>query len=95
MLLCKTDAIDTNPANTYPTFIVQKVHKNVVSRGMNMKKTLIKAALVASFLSVSGCSTYNSIVPEWAQIGSSGTESETEANTDDDKSVWWNPFSWF
>ena len=60
-----------------------------------MKKTLIKAALVASFLSVSGCSTYNSIVPEWAQIGSSATESETEANTDDDKSVWWNPFSWF
>ena len=71
------------------------VHKNVVSRGMNMKKTLIKAALVASFLSVSGCSTYNSLVPEWAQIGSSGTESETEANTDDDNSVWWNPFSWF
>ena len=60
-----------------------------------MKKTLIKAALVASFLSVSGCSTYNSIVPEWAQIGSSGTESENEANTDDDNSVWWNPFSWF
>ena len=60
-----------------------------------MKKTLIKAALVASFLSVSGCSTYNSIVPEWAQIGSSGVESETEVNTDDDNSVWWNPFSWF
>ena len=60
-----------------------------------MKKTLINVALVASFLSVSGCSTYNSIVPEWAQIGSSVTESETEANTDDDNSVWWNPFSWF
>ena len=60
-----------------------------------MKKTLIKAALVASFLSVSGCSTYNSIVPEWAQIGSSGAESESEVNTDDDNSVWWNPFSWF
>lgn len=60
-----------------------------------MKKTLIKAALVASFLSLSACSTYNSIVPEWAQIGSSGTESETEADTDDDNSVWWNPFSWF
>ena len=72
-----------------------KVHKNVVSRGMNMKKTLIKAALVASFLSVSGCSTYNSLVPEWAQIGSSSTETEAEANTDDNDSVWWNPFSWF
>lgn len=60
-----------------------------------MKKTLIKAALIASFLSISGCSTYNSIVPEWAQIGSSDTEIETEANTDDDNSVWWNPFSWF
>ena len=60
-----------------------------------MKKTLIKAALVASFLSVSGCSTYNSIVPEWAQIGSSGSESESEAITEDDNSVWWNPFSWF
>ncbi len=75
--------------------LCKKVHKNVVSRGMNMKKTLIKAALVASFLSLSGCSTYNSIVPEWAQIGSSGTESETEADTDDNNSVWWNPFSWF
>lgn len=60
-----------------------------------MKKTLIKAALIASFLSISGCSTYNSIVPEWAQIGSSDTGIETEANTDDDNSVWWNPFSWF
>ena len=75
--------------------LCKKVHENVVSRGMNMKKTLIKAALVASFLSVSGCSTYNSLVPEWAQIGSSDTESETEANTNDDNSVWWNPFSWF
>mgnify|MGYP005670222043 CR=1 FL=1 len=60
-----------------------------------MKKTLITATLVASFLSISGCSTSNSIVPEWAQIGSSGTESETEANTEEDNLVWWNPFSWF
>ena len=62
---------------------------------MGMKKTLIKAALIASFLSIGGCSTYNSIVPEWAQIGSSGTETEAESNSGENNSVWWNPFSWF
>ena len=62
-----------------------------------MKKKLIKAALIASFFSVSSCSTYNSLAPDWAQIGSSdtGTETEAEAYTDENNSVWWNPFSWF
>lgn len=60
-----------------------------------MKKTLIRAALIAAFFSISGCSTYNSLVPEWAQIGSSSTEIEAEANNDENTSVWWNPFSWF
>ena len=79
------------------TSMYDQAHENVSSRGMGMKKTLIKAALIASFLSISGCSTYNSLVPEWAQIGSSGTgtETEVEANTDENNSVWWNPFSWF
>ena len=62
---------------------------------MGMKKTLIKAALIASFLSIGGCSTYNSIGPEWAQIGSSGTDTEAESNSGENNSVWWNPFSWF
>ena len=94
-MLCRTDAIDTNRPNTYPNDRVQQRAKKVVSRGMGMKKTLIKAALIASFLSISGCSTYNSLVPEWAQIGSSGTETEAEAISDENDSVWWNPFSWF
>ena len=73
----------------------KEAQQNVFRRGMGMKKKLIKAALIASFFSVSSCSTYNSIVPEWAQIGSSGTETDVEANTDENNSVWWNPFSWF
>ena len=57
-----------------------------------MKNTVIKAAIVASFLALGGCSTYNSYAPDWAKMG--GSETETEATTDGAESNWWNPFSW-
>ena len=57
-----------------------------------MKNTVIKAAIVASFLALGGCSTYNSYAPDWAKMG--GSETETEARTDGAESNWWNPFSW-
>ena len=58
-----------------------------------MKKTVIKAAIVASFLALGGCSTYNAYAPDWAKMG--GSETETEATTDSEESSWWNPFSWW
>ena len=58
-----------------------------------MKNTVVKAAIVASFLALGGCSTYNSYAPDWAKIG--GSETETEATTDSEESSWWNPFSWW
>ena len=62
-----------------------------------MKKTVIKAAIVASFLALGGCSTYNSYAPDWAKMGGSetGTEATSEAATDGAESSWWNPFSWW
>jgi hypothetical protein len=61
-----------------------------------MKNTVIKAAIVASFLALGGCSTYNAYAPDWAKIGGSETETEatSEAATDGAESSWWNPFSW-
>ena len=61
-----------------------------------MKNTVIKAAIVASFLALGGCSTYNSYAPDWAKMGGSETETEatSEAATDGAESSWWNPFSW-
>ena len=42
------------------------------------------------------CSTYNSLVPDFATIGSSSVSEITENNKDNsDVSSWWNPFSWF
>ena len=59
-----------------------------------MQKTLRKAALIASLLSISGCSRHNFLAPDWAQIGSSGTETEAKASSEENNSVWWSPFSW-
>ena len=56
-----------------------------------MKNTVIKATIVASFLALGGCSTYNSYAPDWAKIG--GSETETEATTDREESSWCNPFA--
>ena len=55
-----------------------------------MVKKLTILLIVSFMLFGSGCSTYNSIVPNWATIGST-------SNTDGNKSEtrWWNPFSWF
>ena len=57
-----------------------------------MKNTVIRAAIVASFLALGGCSTYNAYAPDWAKMG--GSETKTEATTDGAESTWWNPFSW-
>ena len=59
-----------------------------------MNKTMIKVALVASVFAFGGCSTYNSYAPDWAKIGSSGTEAEASGDSAEKKSTWWNPFSW-
>lgn len=59
-----------------------------------MNMTIIKVALLASMLAFGGCSTYNSYAPDWAKIGSSETEAEVSADTTEDESTWWNPFSW-
>ena len=62
-----------------------------------MKNTVIKAAIVSSFLALGGCSTYNAYAPNWAKMGGSETETEatTDATTDGAESSWWNPFSWW
>jgi hypothetical protein len=61
-----------------------------------MKNTVIRAVIVASFLALGGCSTYNKYAPDWAKIGGSETTTEatSEAATDGAESSWWNPFSW-
>ena len=57
-----------------------------------MKNTVIRAAIVASFFALGCCSTYNAYAPDWAKMG--GSETKTEATTDGAESSWWNPFSW-
>ena len=59
-----------------------------------MNKTMIKVALIASVFAFGGCSTYNSYAPDWAKIGSSGTEAEASGEAAEKESTWWNPFSW-
>jgi hypothetical protein len=55
----------------------------------------INILLVVIFMTLgSGCSTYNSIVPDWASIGSPSSEAKT-SGTKNDSGSWWNPFSWF
>ena len=60
-----------------------------------MNTTIIRVALLASVLAFGGCSTYNSYAPDWAKIGSSGTEVEATRDATEDEFTWWNPFSWF
>ncbi len=57
----------------------------------------ISVLLIVSFMMIgSGCSTYNSIVPDWASIGASSTSDTTKTvEKNDDDWSWWNPFSWF
>ena len=51
--------------------------------------------LVVSFMTLgSGCSTYNSIVPDWASIVLSSSQATT-SEINNDSGSYWNPFSWF
>ncbi len=59
-----------------------------------MNTTMIKVVLLASVVSFGGCSTYNAYAPDWAKIGSSGTEAEATSDATENESKWWNPFSW-
>ena len=59
-----------------------------------MNKTLIKLVLLASVVAFGGYSTYNSYVPDWAKIGSSGTEVEAGSDSAKNEPTWWNPFTW-
>lgn len=58
-----------------------------------VKLTLITAAI----FSLASCSSYNSIMPDWAKIGESATTEDVEKNkTDGENGVdWWNPLTWF
>ena len=61
-----------------------------------MKKFLIIFLMIFNLSFLSSCSTYNSIVPSWMEIGSSETVAKVEkVEKDDDDWSWWNPFSWF
>ena len=61
-----------------------------------MKKFLIIFLMIFNLSFLSSCSTYNSIVPSWMEIGSSETvEKVKKVEKDDDDWSWWNPFSWF
>ena len=61
-----------------------------------MKKFLIIILMIFNLSFLSSCSTYNSIVPSWMEIGSSETVEKAEkVEKDDDDWSWWNPFSWF
>ena len=65
-----------------------------------MKKLVTPSVLALLLISLSGCASYNSIAPEWAQIGAENSEttqeeSKAESDADGGKSTWWNPLSWF
>ena len=65
-----------------------------------MKKLVTPSVLVLLLISLGGCASYNSIAPEWAQIGTENLEtspedSKAESDADQDGSTWWNPLSWF
>ena len=43
-----------------------------------------------------GCATYNSIAPDWAQIGAESSEATTDGESvskADGEFTWWNPLS--
>ena len=58
-----------------------------------VKLTLITVAIF--FLA--SCSSYNSIMPDWAKIGENVETGQVESNqTDGEDDVdWWNPLTWF
>ena len=61
-----------------------------------MKKFLIIFLMIFNLSFLSSCSTYNSIVPSWMEIGSSETVEKAEnIEKDNDDWSWWNPISWF
>jgi hypothetical protein len=65
-----------------------------------MKKLSTSSVLALLLVSLSGCASYNSVAPEWAQIGTENSEttadeSKAESNSDEESSPWWNPLSWF
>ena len=60
-----------------------------------MKKYLIIIFMIFNLSFISSCSTYNSMVPSWMEIGSSETIEKIEKNDDESDWSWWNPFSWF
>ena len=57
----------------------------------------ISIIIIIAFMMIStSCSTYNSLVPDFATIGSSSVSDTIKNNKDNsDDSSWWNPFSWF
>ena len=65
-----------------------------------MKKLVTPSVLALLLISLSGCASYNSIAPEWAQIGAENSEtiqedSKAESDADGGGGIWWNPLSWF
>lgn len=63
-----------------------------------MKKVIIPIFMVMMLMSLGGCATYNSVVPDWAQIGAESVEATTDgesADEADEDFTWWNPLSWF
>ena len=57
----------------------------------------ISIIITIAFMMIStGCSTYNSLVPDFATIGSSSVSETIENNKNNsEQASWWNPFSWF
>ena len=62
-----------------------------------MKKFLIILLMIFNISLVTSCSTYNSMVPSWMEIGSTDKAEDSKDTTEDNESeaTWWNPFSWF
>ena len=75
----------TPPAILPSIFLVKVVclytysNYSFINEVSEMKNTVIKAAIVAPFLALGGCSTYNAYAPDWAKMG--GSETETEATS--------------
>jgi hypothetical protein len=63
-----------------------------------MKKVFIPFFMALMLVSLGGCATYNSIAPDWAQIGAESSEATTDGESvgeADGEFTWWNPLSWF
>jgi|TARA_B110000208_G_C11511866_1_gene337300 hypothetical protein len=63
---------------------------------MKMTKKISIIITIAFMMISTGCSTYNSLVPDFATIGSSSVSETIENNKNNsEEASWWNPFSWF